>query len=347
MELHFSVKSLNKQSSINKTGYILRKDMKNYDTGEHYKCSKSNEDLIFSNTLLVEGMPNNYKNPETLLNALIQDPVAKQTKSIITRDWCANLSNSFIVFNHNGNIDKDKTSQLPKPILDQYFNDNFVNDKSAVIYAVHCSRNKNSNTFNLHVHWESLAYKYENDSFISKSYKNDLGKKQYRNPLDNKYESHLIIQKLRYNLANIQNNKLKEMGIDQTIEYKSYESRIINKIPNIHLEKSRYEELCQLKKKYSYIDDVVLRNKTIIKENFLTKEQIKFLNIESYNNKDTLDNSYYKRILNNAETNHKVNKLGYAARSNLKGIIIKGLFELNQFVEKTNQNANKNNMRGR
>jgi hypothetical protein len=353
MELMVSVKNLRHAATMFKTAYITRSDMHSEFDDINYRQSKrGKEDLVYCKTLITEGMPNDYENPENLINAIETDPATKWKATGIARDFILTMDNALTVKKEDGFIDKEKTKALIEHDVDQFFTENFTKEGYAVVYAIHFNGHHNKHDLeNLHCHAVILCNQYSSkeNKFLTKTYRNDDGKWIYRNELDDIRKSKYAMQKIRKEWAKWQNKSLKKMNINDKVEYQTFKERGLDKMQSYHLSKYHYEELEQLKKQYAHIENIVERNETIIKDRTgkLTKKQIHNLRAEEYNwftdakemgSADTIKNDALTKAMSN-----KVKGIKYTTL-NIGGTLAKaGAKQL----EEAAKQSNKNNRRGR
>lgn len=233
-------------------------------------------------------MPEEFKDPETLINSFETDYICRYKTTSLARDHVFSLSNSFVEKDSNGYIDKQATERNIRNELDNFFKHEFGDNGYAVYYAVHYGQEgKDHKADNLHVHAIVLANQYdgENKKWLSKSFKNNQGKFVYRNPLDDKRKSGRALKQIRDEFASWQNKRLVELGKVPDVESRSFRERNMKFMRTYHLKRYHYEELERLKAEYSDITDVAERNEKIIADRpgKLTKKQIHNLRAEAYN----------------------------------------------------------------
>lgn len=289
MEQSATVKTLHHTELMLKAAYIARADYhSDYDDRNYCWSKHDDSDLLYTNVVLAKGMPDEFKNPESLINAFETDYVCRYKTTSLARDHVFSLSNEFVEKDSNGHIDKHATERNIRNELDRFFQIEFGNKGYAVYYAVHYGQEgKDHKADNLHVHAIVLANKYdaENTKWLSKSFKNEQGKFVYRNPLDDKRTSGKTLKRIRDGFASWQNKRLRELGKVPDVESRSFTERHVKFMRTYHLKRYHYEELERLKREYSYITDVAERNEKIITDRpgKLTKKQIHNLRAEAYN----------------------------------------------------------------
>ena len=290
VELSAIVKTLHHTEAMFKTAYILRDDLHSeYDDVNYNQSYRGKTDFVYSNIVLAKGMTEKYNSAEYLINSIETDRAVKWKTSGICRDFMLNMDNSLVKRNNDNTINKTETKLFIKDKLDDFFYNNFSKDGYAVIYAVHFNdENNNHKEDNFHVHALVLCNQYndETKSYNTKSYLDNNGKWIYRNPLDDRSKSSNTLKNIRSNWAKWQNDLLIKTGVkNHKVEYQSFKTRGIDKMKSYHLKRYHYEELQNLKKQYSYIEDIVERNEKIINDRNgkLTKRQIHNLRAEEYN----------------------------------------------------------------
>lgn len=289
MEQSATVKTLHHAELMLKAAYIARADYhSDYDDRNYCWSKHDDSDLLYTNVVLAKGMPEEFKDPETLINAFETDFVCRYKTTSLARDHVFSLSNNFVVKDLDGSINKLATERNIRKELDSFFKNEFGDDGYAVYYAVHYGQEgKDHKADNLHVHAIVLANQYDDKTkkWLSKSYKNDRGKFVYRNPLDDKRTSGNTLKRIREDFASWQNKRLIELGKVPDVESRSFSERNMKFMRTYHLKRYHYEELERLKEEYSYISDVAERNEKIIADRpgKLTKKQIHNLRAEAYN----------------------------------------------------------------
>lgn len=170
--------------------------------------------------------------------------------------------------------------------------------------------------------------------------------------LDDRKRSPKKLEEIRKNFAELQNSKLKELGLDSHVEYQSYQKRGIDKMYTYHLSRFHYNELEELKKKYSYLGDDAEIYHAIMKERnngaSLTKKQRHNLYAELvYNSRDKLKSK--DELINEAFHKSFNNKaLGYKAKSTATKVSNTTLREMSKGVQSIHQaEINEQYKRGR
>ena len=289
MEQSATVKTLHHTELMLKAAYIARADYhSDYDDRNYCWSKHDDSDLLYTNVVLAKGMPEEFKDPETLINSFETDYVCRYKTTSLARDHVFSLSNSFVEKDLDGSINKLATERNIRKELDNFFKNEFGENGYAVYYAVHYGQEgKDHKADNLHVHAIVLANQYDEktEKWLSKSYKNEQGKFVYRNPLDDKRTSGKTLKKIRDDFASWQNKRLVELGKVPDVESRSFRERNMKFMRTYHLKRYHYEELEKLKAEYSYILDIAERNEKIIADRpgKLTKKQIHNLRAEAYN----------------------------------------------------------------
>lgn len=120
-----------------KCAYIDRADYKDLTENQVYNFAWMNEkkqDLIYTETILPDGTPKEFRNMETLCASIEQCEANSRFDSLISRDFIVSLSNDLVINDSVGHTDKQATQQLIKDDLDRFFKENF--DGYIVHYAL-------------------------------------------------------------------------------------------------------------------------------------------------------------------------------------------------------------------
>jgi len=143
-----------------------------------------------------------------------------------------------LAFSFDMALPKELPLEVNKQIMQEFVRDNMVSRGMICDVAIHVPQRKDKNKDNVHGHVMCPSRKYENGEWCAKQRREYLldanGKYVYKTvPTTDWREKETLIE-WRKNWAELVNRKLKEYGIDQTIDHRSYKERGIDQIPQIH-----------------------------------------------------------------------------------------------------------------
>lgn len=343
-----------------KCAYIDRANYKDLTENQVYNFNWMNEkkqDLVYTETILPDGAPEEFKNMEILCASIEQCEANSRFDSLIARDFIVNLSNDLVIRDSVGYIDRQAIQQFIKDDLDSFFRDNFKD--YIVHYAVHMnSKELNSGddvNDNFHIHFIVFANRYDvsEKKWLKKTYRDErTGKYIYYNDLDDRKRCYSKLDSIRKNMSELQNRKLKELGLEENVQYLSFRKRNTDKMYVYRLSRFHYNELLKLKQKYAYLDNDIEIYNAIMKERnngaTLTKKQRHNLYAELiYNSTDKIQSK--DEMINKAFQMSFDNKaLGYRAKATLSKTGNTTLREISKSVRAIHQaEINEQYKRGR